>query len=60
MKKKLQIKDKIHRLMKLSLIQICIAMIFASVCLAKNAEAQDLLSKGGINGKIVLTINDGN
>lgn len=31
--------------MKLSLIQVCIALIFAGVSLAKNAEAQELLNR---------------
>jgi iron complex outermembrane receptor protein len=45
MKKNLQFKKKIIHLMKLSLIQICFAMIFAGVSLAKNAEAQELLNR---------------
>lgn len=45
MKKRLQIKKKLRHLMKLSLIQMCIAMIFAGVSLAKNAEAQELLNR---------------
>ncbi len=45
MKKTLQIKRKLLYVMKLSLIQVCIAMIFVGVSLAKNAEAQELLNR---------------
>lgn len=45
MKKRLQIKKKLLTLMKLSLIQMCFAVIFASVSLAKDAEAQELLNR---------------
>ena len=45
MKKKSQIKKKLFRIMKLSLVQMCVAMIFVGVSLAKNAEAQELLNR---------------
>lgn len=45
MKKNLQIKKLIIHLMKLSLIQCCIAMIFAGVSLARDVSSQDLLNR---------------
>lgn len=45
MKKTPQFKKNLIHLMKLSLIQCCIAMIFAGVSLAKDAEAQELLNR---------------
>ena len=45
MKKNLQIKKLIIHLMKLSILQCCIAMIFAGVSLARDVSAQDLLNR---------------
>ena len=45
MKKTLKNKTKLFHLMKLSLIQCCLAMIFVGVSLAKDVSAQDILNK---------------
>ena len=45
MKKRLQIQKNLIRLMKFSLIQCCIAMIFVGVSLARDVVAQELLSR---------------
>jgi TonB-dependent starch-binding outer membrane protein SusC len=55
MKKTIQFKKKLFHFMKLSLIQICIAMIFVGVSLAKDAEAQEIL-----NRKISIRIENQN
>jgi TonB-linked SusC/RagA family outer membrane protein len=45
MQKKLQFKQKLIQLMKLTLIQFCLVIAFAGVSLARNASAQELLSR---------------
>ncbi|GAB2790466.1 TonB-dependent receptor [Rhabdobacter roseus] len=53
MKKTVQNQKKIAYLMRISLIQLCFAVIFVSVSLARDATAQELLNK-----KISLKAND--
>jgi TonB-linked SusC/RagA family outer membrane protein len=45
MQKKLQFKQKLIQLMKQTLIQFCLVVVFAGVSLARNASAQELLSR---------------
>ena len=45
MKKNLQFKRKLIHLMKLSLIQCCIALIFAGVSMARDVSAQEILNR---------------
>jgi TonB-linked SusC/RagA family outer membrane protein len=45
MKKKLQLQQKLIQLMKLTLMQFCLAVVFAGASLARDASAQELLSK---------------
>ncbi len=45
MKKELLTQEFLYRLMRISLLQVCIAVIFATVSLAGGADAQDLLNK---------------
>ena len=45
MKKELLTQENLYRLMRISFLQVCIAVLFASTTLAHNADAQELLNK---------------